>query len=319
MEPCSLQPFLDSPSNREALVTYLCESETDATLNRGLWQRRLVHWWDENPFASEAPARGWTLISEGRIVGFQGLIPSCYWAESQVALGYISTTWRIDDVHRNQGLPMLMQLRRLGQQHLLMDTTPTADVQKLLAHTGWTAINPVTRRVVLAGGLRAWWPEVPPSLRFITDPTEVKDVAGPKDPGSQLIKRFTPDSLCWYARSVMRKHLFAGLVDAAGSLQALVFLTPGKIRGLPALQEVDHFAADGGALLLPLMGKVLVCRDLLGCHMIVGLNSFEGDAAWSGARSVLTQTITSSHFGFIPQGLRHLRKLTVMAEGDWGL
>ena len=319
MDQCSLQPYLDSPSNREALVTYLCESETEPSLKRQRWQQRLAHWWEDNPFATSAPLRGWTLMADGRIVGFQGLIPSCYSVDGLATPAYISTTWRIDETHRNQSLPMLMQLRRLGQDHLLMDTTPTADVQKLLSRTGWTALSSMTRRLVLASFLRARWPAIPPHLQFITDPAAVTSVAPASDCEGRVTKCFTPDYLRWYAGSVMRTHRFAGLVDAAGCVQAFVFLTPVKIKGLPAMQEVDHYAADGGALLLPLMGEVLRCRELLGRRLLAGLNSFDGDAAWDAAPSVLTRNVSSSHFAFLPPSLRSLQKITVMAEGDWGL
>ena len=319
MATCSLQPYLDTAAERQLLLQYLSRTETDATLNLQRWEQRLAHWWDENPFAAVAPARGWILQSEDSIVGFQGLIPCSYWVDSSVMPAYISTTWRVDEPHRNQSLPMLMQLRRLGQHHLLMDTTPTTEVQKLLSHTGWQALGQVTRHLLLTRWFRGKWPALPAGLRFTTNLSDVTQVEAPARTAGIVQKHYTPEALAWYASSVMRSHSFAGLVDATGLLRCFVFLTPTRLKGLPALGEVDHYCATDHHLLLCLLGEVLRCKHLLSHSWLLALHSFSGDTSWDAVQSRITQQIGTNHFAYLPPNLRALEKVTVMAEGDWGL
>jgi hypothetical protein len=135
MPACQIEDYSDNAASRDELIPWLIASDPEP-LSEAMWQRRLAHWWDENPFASLAPSRGWVLRHEGRIAGFMALIPAGYAAGGKLNAAYIASTWRVDKDHRNASLPMLMKLRRLAASALMADTTPTPDVQLMLQKSG---------------------------------------------------------------------------------------------------------------------------------------------------------------------------------------
>lgn len=306
LSPYQLEPYADSPQAREELVEWLVATEgSQVTLD--WWQARLRHWWDDNPWSALVTERGWLLRTRGKIVGFQGLIPAAYAVDGQQCAACISSTWRVDLEHRNQSVAMLMQLRRMGAGRLLVDSTPTQEVQTLLKKTGWTAEKDVTQLIVvprLLGGHR-----LEKGKRVVTSLDEVRALKAPFASAQGVEKWITPEYLRWYARSVTRQHIFAGVVDAAGCLSSYVFLTP---SGFGSWMEVDHFScgsdAELGALVAALRGRFWV-----------KLHAFPGDNSWQGIKAISQRSIHVCHHFLMPGAMRSLPKRTVLAEGDWGL
>jgi len=271
------------------------------------WQARLRHWWDENPWSTLVQERGWVLKSGGRIVGFQGLIPAAYAVNGEQQPACISSTWRVDVEHRNHSVAMLMQLRKLGGGRLLVDSTPTDDVQVLLNKTGWMAQKKVTQRIVIPyllarGGLLA-------KRRVTMNLDEVRRVQAPFGSALGVEKWISAEYLRWYARSLTRKHIFAGVVDDAGCLSSYVFLTPSN---LGSWMEVDHFSSSGSE---ELRGLVAALRG----RWWIKLHAFPGDDSWDGIKALHQRPIEVCHHFIMPAEMQQLPKRSVLAEGDWGL
>ncbi len=301
-----LIPFLDSPSTRAELVSWLAKSEGAQASEAG-WAARLRHWWDENPWRTLVQERGWLLHSEGGIVGFQGLIPAAYAVNGECRAACISSTWRVDNEFRNQSVAMLMQLKRLGLSRLLVDSTPTADVQVLLQKTGWKASREVEQSIVVPCLLSS--PQMAAGRRVTENLDEVRNVAQPFSSAIGVERWITLDYLRWYARSNTRQHVFGGVVDAQGCLSSYVFLTRSRFG---SWMEVDHFTSEGKDELLALVAS-------LRTRLWIKLHAFPGDDSWQGIRVLHRRVIQVCHHYLMPAEMERLPQRTVMAEGDWGL
>jgi hypothetical protein len=303
---CRLEVYADSPEARAELVRWLVATE-GREVTEQWWQSRLKHWWDDNPWSALTSERGWVLRHEGRLVGFQGLIPAAYAVGGERRAAAISSTWRVDPHHRNHSLPMLMQLRKLGGTTLLADTTPTAEVQVMLKKTGWQACPQATQWFVIPKWLR----EEPlgAGRRITHDLNDVRRVLLPYTSTQTVEKWITPEYLRWYAASVTRKHHFVGVVDADGCLSSYLFLVPSSYR---SWTEVDHFTVHRG-------GELQAMVSSLREPYWVKIHSFPADQNWYATRSIYRRKITVCHHFLMPKSMQSLQKRTTLAEGDWGL
>ncbi len=324
MPACQIEDYHDAPSTREELVTWLAATDTDSMEREG-WLRRLAHWWDENPFASLRNERGWVLRNEGQIVGFLGLIPTCYAVNGLPAPAFIASTWRIDEEHRNASLPMLMRFRRLSSENIVSDTTPTPRVRDLLERSGWHCRTDIRRHFVPLGVFATLcrcgeWPDLPSGRRLVLDAASVKSVAAACATSTGVEKWITPEYLRWFEASEMRRHQFVGLVDEADCLTSYLFLTPKRIRGIPAWMEIDHFTTvPGNDELYAMLGELVRRPAILGSRRLLSLAAFPGDSTWDGAPVLHQRREDVCHCFAIPDSLKSLPKHTVLAEGDWGL
>ncbi len=324
MPSCQIEDYQDSTQARAELVPWLIATDPQP-LTPELWQRRLAHWWDHNPFASMHGERGWLLRHEGAIVGFMALIPACYAVNGRPTPSVIASTWRIDPAHRNASLPMFLKLRRLSADTLIADTTPSPEVQALMARGGWARVGEFRRRFVVLGWLgkllrRGKWPALPAGARLIRDPAEVKSGALPCLSASGIEKWITPDYLRWFCAATMRRHEFIGVIDHAGCLSSYLILAPTEIRGLPAWEEIDHFTTDPTHTELhALVGELVRRPALLGNERLLSLAAFPNDTSWDHAPVLHQRTEHTCHYFAIPESLKSLPKRTVLAEGDWGL
>lgn len=323
MPACQIEDYTDSAASRDELIPWLIASDA-VPLSEAMWRRRLAHWWDENPFAALSPSRGWVLRHEGRIAGFMALIPAGYAARGELTTACIASTWRVDEAHRNASLPMLMKLRRLAANTLLADTTPTADVQVMLLKSGWAASTAITRHFVPLGLFSMLsgkkWPQLPAGKKLTRDPAEVQRIAASFQRPDRIEKWITPEYLRWFASAPMRRHAFLGVLDEAGCLTSYLFLTPKKIRRIPAWMEIDHFTTCGDfSELHALVGEIVRKPTLLGSERLLSLASFPGDASWDAAPVLHRREEQVTHHFSFPGPLKPLRKHSVLAEGDWGL
>ncbi len=323
MPACRIEDYQDHEAGRAELISWLVATDTHG-LDAQVWRRRLAHWWDNNPFSALCPERGWVLRHEGRLVGYMGLIPARYVVHGSPAPAYMASTWRVDEAHRNASLPMFMRLKRLGSQHLVVDSTPTPEVQELMRRSGWTVCGTV-RKHFLALGLAGRMlhgrgsPPLSPGLRLTCDPEDVQSVAVGCH-AADLVKGATPASLRWFMGSPMREHAFVGVVDAAGCLTSHLVLTPTRVRGIPAWLAVDHFTARSShEELHALAGAVVRGGVLPRGRLLLSLAAFPGDATWDGLRALHSREEQVCHHFLMPEAFKGLRKQTVLAEGDWGL
>ena len=324
MPACQIEDYHDTPPLRDELVQWLVATDAHG-LGRDLWLRRLAHWWDANPFASSQNRRGWLLRHDKKIVGFLGLIPTCYAVNGMPTPAFIASTWRIDEEHRNASLPMLMRFRQLSAENIVSDTTPTPKVRQLLERGGWHCHSDVQRRFVPLGIFakfcrRQAWPALPAGRRIVLDPASVKNVTASSATSSGIEKWITPEYLRWFAASEMRRHQFVGLVDEADCLSSYLFLTPKRIRGVPAWMEIDHFTtASDNDELYAIIGELVRRPSILGGRRLLSLAAFPEDSTWDAAPVIHRREENVCHCFAIPDSLKALTKHTVLAEGDWGL
>ncbi|MEZ5385410.1 MAG: hypothetical protein R3F13_07840 [Prosthecobacter sp.] len=324
MPACQIEDFYDTPPLREELVQWLAHGDAPAH-GRDEWCRRLEHWWDENPFASLRSERGWVLRYGGGIVGFLGLIPTCYAVNGVPTPAFIASTWRIDEEHRNASLPMLMRFRKLSSEHIVSDTTPTPKVKELLERGGWHCLMDIRRYFIPLGLFaslcrRREWPSLPADRRLVLDPSLVKNVDAPSATSTGVEKWITPEYLRWFAASEMRRHQFVGLVDDEGCLTSYLFLAHKRIRGIPAWMEIDHFTTvSDHRELYAIVGELVRRPSILGGRRLLSLAAFPGDGTWDDAPVIHRRSENVCHCFAIPASLKALPKHTVLAEGDWGL
>ncbi len=324
MPACQIEEYHDTPQARDELIPWLVATDPQP-LSAEIWQRRLSHWWDQNPFATLRSERGWLLRHEGEICGFLGLIPSCYAVNGRPVPAFIASTWRVDEAHRNASLPMLMKFRRLSAETIIADTTPTPKVQALLQRNGWSCLTDIQRRFVPLGVVqrilqRRSWPVLQPGLRITRDPSKVQSTATSCMSSAGIEKWITPEYLRWLAASPMRRHEFIGVINTSGCLSSYLFLTPKRIRGIPAWMEIDHFSVSSNSdELHALVGEIVRNPSLLGSERLLSLAAFPGDLSWDSTPALHQRTEHVCHCFAIPAALQALSKHTVLAEGDWGL
>jgi hypothetical protein len=324
MPACQIEDYHDSPPTRDELALWLAATDAQG-LTMDVWHRRLAHWWDQNPFAALRNERGWVLRQEGTIVGFFGLIPTCYAVKGAPVPAFIASTWRIDESCRNASLPMLMRSRRLSTETIIADTTPTPKVRELLKRAGWAGLIDIQKRFVPLGFLdtlllRSSWPVLPAGRHLVMDPAMVRSVSASCLSCSGVEKWITPEYLRWFAASGMRRHQFVGVIDESGCLSSYLFVTPKRIRGIPAWMEIDHFTtAATNDELYALVGELVRRPAVLGGKRLLSLAAFPGDSTWDDAPVIHRRPEHVCHYFAIPDPLKALPKRTVLAEGDWGL
>ncbi|TDU73304.1 hypothetical protein EI77_01774 [Prosthecobacter fusiformis] len=327
--PCKVETYADSPDSREELISFLARQFSEVA-DLSLWRRRLAHWWDENPCAADVPHRGWVLRHEDRLVGFLGVIPALYAYQGKPVTSLIATSWVVEKEHRNSAVPMAIHLQRLGRTHLLLDTTPSLEVQSIISRGGWVGETRVRRILVLLGlpgRLVAryrgrGWPVLSAGRRITTDIHVVSGVVRPWQREDRIEKWNSLESLRWYAAGPARKHLFIGAVDAEGMLTSYLWLTPRRRMGLACLSLLEAFSTEADDMELEALVGVLVRRevDLPGPKAaLMSLLAFPQDPRWAGVPGMAQEEAHVCHFHFSPPALLNKPKHTVMAEGDFGL
>lgn len=328
----SLEPFGDCPSARAELIPFLMRHfQGEGACDADLWQRRLSFWWDENPYVHAHACRGWILRAQGRLVGFLGVIPTLYEDAKGAPLpALIATSWAVDEEARHAALPMGLMLQRQARSCLLVDTTPSPEVQKLLHRWGWQANEVVRRSLVLRGASGSMLagvmchepPDWPEGLRIVTEMAEVHHLHRAGISG-RIQKHITSEYLRWYVSSPMREHHWVGVVDEAGGLHAGVVLTLRKVRGLPSWKVMDWFCPDlENPKLLQLLIYWLMDHSPTPEGMnwpFISLAAFPGDPVWDDLPKVYSREETVCHFHSLPPSLAGTPLRHVMAEGDWGL
>jgi hypothetical protein len=329
--PAQISPFKDSPSTRAELVPFLMEQfQGEGACDAGQWLRRLAFWWDENPFANAHPCRGWVLRDADDIVGFLGVIPTLY----QDACGtpvpaLIATSWAVAEDHRHAALPMGMMLQRSGRDCVMVDTTPSPEVRRLLARWGWNAHSQVRHSLLWRGALsrvaagiggHAPWP-AREGRRIVTDPGLVTRIAPAPSPG-RLQKHITPEYLRWYVKSPMREHHFLAVIDTGGTLSSYLIMTRRSLRGIPSWMIVDWFTTEPSNDELHSLVFHLMHQSPVGGHAwrpFISLPAFPGDDPWKGLPVIFSREEAICHHHWIPGRLADSPARHVIGEGDWGL
>ncbi len=329
--PARIEPYQDSPAARDELVPFLMSQfQGEGACTEAQWHQRLAFWWDENPFAHAHPCRGWVMRSEGRITGYLGVIPTLYEdAAGSPVPALIATSWAVEEEHRNAALPMGMMLQRLGKEVPIVDTTPSPEVQKLLAHWGWTAHMDVRHDLLMRGApggmlanvMNFVAPALGRTLKIVTDVGQVSSIRAAR-PGRRLQKHVTPDYLRWYLTSPMREHRFIGVVGPGGMLSSYVMVCQRSIKGLSAWSVVDWFTTSKTPVELHALVTWLLEKspgEESAWAPFISLTSFPEDDLWSGLPLAHTREEKVCHHHWLPPALKDMTLRPVLAEGDWGL
>ncbi|MBB5039562.1 hypothetical protein [Prosthecobacter dejongeii] len=326
---CHIEPYTDSVSARAELVPFLCQELPDGP-SEELWQQRLKHWWDENPHASDSAERGWVLKAAGRLVGFLGFIPVRYAFAGQPVPALIATSWVVQEGFRHAALPMALKMQRLAKTHLLLDSTPSLEVQALILRLGWIGELKVRRQMLPLG---FWgklfgrftgqsWPALKPGHRFTTNVNDVRQLERPWQQSGRLEKWICLETLRWYAAARLREHQFLGVVDAEGCLTSYLWLTRRSRRGIHLWMLLESFSTEADNQELAALVGALISREV---HLpgppahLLSLIGFPQDEHWLDVRALIRDEALVSHFHACPPALKDVAKHTVMAEGDFGL
>ena len=323
------EPYQDTADNRAELIAFLEISFHEAKGRQGLWAERMAHWWDRNPYASLDARRGWIMREDegGPLIGFLGLIPTCYAIDGRPSVAMLPTTWVVDAKHQKKAFGIARRLTRMGREVLVVSTTGREAFQEAMKRRGWIHQDRASRRFLPAGSLGLACLPKRESLaggrRMIDAIDQVKALVRPYRSGGGIEKWITPEYLQWYVSSPGSEQRFFGVVDEAGQLSSYVILAPKRLWGVvPTWSVVDWFTTESSnqevvSLLAALLASP--AKAGLGRCWLLRLTEMERDEIWAGVRGMLPAAVRLNHLYLAPAPVRDRSKCWVLAEGDLGL
>lgn len=323
MPQLEVSSYPDTTDARRALVAFLEQHWEPGRSND--WERRMRHWWDDNPAADDNSERGRWVHANGRMVAFGGAIPATMAWQGTQHQALHATTLCVSEAAPKAAALMFLKQREVAQQQMITHTTPNPRVQAALVRMGARAETSVTRHYLPAGigsrlRGRSWWPSLPADKRLVTDPAAVAALARPYQKAERIEKWITPEYLRWFCRSPMREHHFLGIVDGDGVLSSYLLVTSRRIKGLRSWDVLEAFTTADEAELHALAGLLVREPGLLpGGATLVTTTSFPNDHVWDDTPALMRRVQRVCHFFLMPEALRDAPKHSVMAEGDLGL
>ena len=330
----NIESIANEAPARQELVQFLA-SFGDENRGQVFWRNRLAFWWDENPFGAPDLPKGWVLRCDGAIVGFLGLIPFEYTCRGQVHRAFAATTWRVAKEHRNASLPMFMKWHQLGSQFILLDTTPNAEVSKILDRFGYRLQNTVSKyffplrgagrgvKDLAQSGLnllnRLFLSRRPLKIVALKDAFHINQGYAAPD---RLEKRISREYLTWYCNSPDVRKEFIGCVDRDGALSAYLTLQPEKYGEQDVLSVIDYFSArsdkDELAALIRHVSVHPESLSLRGNFSFLLVNVLGEVVFVRKPPGVIYRESDAKHYYSLPGQLAGLKKRCVLAEGDYG-
>lgn len=143
--PITLEPV--RADQYQALADFNAHFE-DETRPVEFWLGRFRLWWDDNPAWDANATRGWTLVADGRIVGFVGVIPALFQTNGVETRACFSTTWRVNATHRGASLKLMTAVVAAGKDQILFSTTAKKEIAPIMQALGY-------RRMPALGGDRS--------------------------------------------------------------------------------------------------------------------------------------------------------------------
>jgi hypothetical protein len=327
---CEIENITPGSHSRSELVDFIATFENE---DRGanFWERRLAFWWEQNPVRFSDAPQGWVLRCENEIVGFLGQIAFEYVYRDDTYPALAATTWRINKEHRNAALPMFMKNQRQAEKFIMVDSTPSADVRKILERFNYKSVkemmtyvlplkeNGLTLNSIKLTGLR--W------LSNFHLPKKKLNIVGLNDefrvvqsPSTRIEKKVTPEYLRWFCNSPGMKMRFYGCVDEDRRLSSYVILAEDNSTDQRALSLIDYFTT--GTDFSELLALVRHARDSEmsrgGGHTLIMLNAL-GERFFPQRRPLVRmRKVPIAHYYHLPRGLESVEKKWVLAEGDFG-
>ncbi len=229
------------------------------------WQRRMGWWWNENPFCRDDSPRGFVLEDgDGRIVGFNGLIPFDYVARGEIVPTLVTTTFFVRETHRNAVMGMISKQNALSRDYQIIDGSPSPEMRRLLGKFGYQHSGEryqyffplrqlggvVSQSVLRAFGLSFQLPGIhsEPGDYLAMHPNEIETI--PEISDARLHRRITRESLVWLCEAGSEDRRFFGLCDRFGTLVAYAIGLFKSRCGLRACLLLDYadFSNDGDGL-----------------------------------------------------------------------
>lgn len=319
-----VQVLQDSPEERQAVLAFLRRTG-ELSVESGGWERRLAHWWDENPHGVLLPYRGLCAWRENRLVGFGGCVPAAYAYQGRQLPVLLATTLRTEPEHTSVGAKICLKMREAAHDLGMIHTTPNPKLQHLLKNMGVEPELYITRRVYATGllrhfGLGSRWPRPDPKVRIVTSLEGVKSMAAPYRDPARIEKWHTLESLRWHLATRMRHFRCLAAVDAQDRLTSFLVLEERRLRGLMAWDIVEsHTCRDTPEELHALAGELITHPGAYGGHRLLTVASFPSDTAWDDTPALFTRQQQACHYFMRPDALKTVPKLTMMAEGDFVL
>ena len=301
------------------------------------WQKRLTHWWTDNPFTTAEFPLGWMLLENDDIVGFLGVIPQLYTYQNEEYPVMGSTTWRVKEANRNGSMLLFMQLYRFTKKFIQIIATPNDAVQQILEKMKYRSVQSSTNYFlpmhqsnssftnILHNGFQKVISTLLPATGYKVVTLNDDFAILPSHFESSFIqKKITKPYLEWYCHAPKMHKYFAGLTDKKGQLVAYVIMAEKKFRSMAFLRVIDYFATKNEAdLLLGLVKKVCKSPKYFGISGYPWLvfTSFGTDNPFSSKKWL--QLFKKNHphpqYFTLPKALSEATKQLVIAEGDFGL
>lgn len=234
--------------------------------DEAVWAMRFRWWWDQNPFCREDSPRGYILRSaEGKIVGFNGLIPFDYEVDGEIVPSLVTTTFFVEPDHRDAVMGLVSKQRALGRSYHVVDGSPSPEMCRLLGRLGYensgyryqyffplqSLGGGLTRSLLTSFGLcfSLPLPKEDAGEYLALSPEEVETIPALRD--GTLRRRVTFESLAWLSRVGTEKRSFFGLCDSRGTLIAYAIGLYKRRCGIEACLLLDYvdFAPEENGLL----------------------------------------------------------------------
>ena len=110
-----------------------------------LWHKRFKFWWNSNPFLTDTDKIGWVLVSSstGELKGFLGRIPVIYQCGTEQIKAVASTSWYVEREWSDKSAALYISFTRDKEANLLINNTPTSQIQKTLPKMKFRRISDV--------------------------------------------------------------------------------------------------------------------------------------------------------------------------------
>ncbi|MEM9038328.1 MAG: hypothetical protein AAGD33_00395 [Actinomycetota bacterium] len=234
------------------------------------WTALMRQWWATNPYVDDTTTVALLLRSDGRVVGFHGLIPVEYSLNGDPLPTLMATTFVVDPEFRGHSMKVFRRVAKLGARNQIVDGSATEDMRAVLDAAGWSfAAGEVSRSVVvqprgLVARLRsialiaARWAvrpdavSLPPGTRWVTGPGHDDDTQAAADdvvrPPTE--RRFVE----WIMSNGAHPRVYVGLADAQGGrLGHAVLEYRMRSLGTCVVRAVDGAGTDGSVSLSDLL------------------------------------------------------------------
>lgn len=324
----------DDPARREEIIQFLAHFEDEAE-DESLWRERLRFWWEDNPAFRDSLPRGWVLVDDGTIVGFLGAIAMRYVCEDQTTTALAATTWRVEQAHRSSSMSLFLRFSTLADRHLLLNTTPTKGVRKILQamkygnaeralssylpmrQGSWSAaailLNPATSLLQRQ--------RLPSTKRVVSlqDEFRVPPIGAP----GFLRRLVDREYLDWYCGSPVHPKDFIGLANEDNTLSSYLVVTRLRHRTVRKCRIIDYHTWEEDAReLVALLHHICRQSDVLRHsgkpHLLVFTRSTKSPLTFRRLGALWTETRQPHSYYQVPKSLGSVDKPYFVAEGDFG-